>query len=151
MADSFKKIRVAATKENLETVTAFLDEILDEKDCPLKIRLQIDLALEEMYINIANYAYTPKTGEMELRVAFDEAERELTLVLIDSGIPYDPLAKKDPDVTLSAEKRKIGGLGIYLVKKTMDSMTYERRDGRNIVTMKKKFGGAYKEGGRESV
>ena len=151
MADIFKKIRVAATKENLETVTTFLDEILDEKDCPLKIRLQIDLALEEMYINIANYAYTPKTGEMELRVAFDEAERELTLVLIDSGIPYDPLAKKDPDVTLSAEKRKIGGLGIYLVKKTMDSMTYERRDGRNIVTMKKKFGGAYKEGGRESV
>jgi len=140
MADIFKKIRVAATKENLETVTAFLDEILDEKDCPLKFRLQVDLALEEMYINIANYAYTPKTGEMELRVAFDEAERELTLVLIDSGIPYDPLAKKDPDVTLSAEKRKIGGLGIYLVKKTMDSMTYERRDGRNIVTMKKKFG-----------
>ena len=140
MADIFKKIRVAATKENLETVTAFLDEILDEKDCPLKVRLQIDLALEEMYINIANYAYTPKIGEMELRVEFDEAERELTLVLIDSGIPYDPLAKKDPDVTLSAEKRKIGGLGIYLVKKTMDSMTYERRDGRNIVTMKKKFG-----------
>ena len=140
MADIFKKIRVAATKENLETVTAFLDEILDEKDCPLKIRLQIDLALEEMYINIANYAYTPKTGEMELRVEFDEAERELTLVLIDSGIPYDPLAKKDPDVTLSAEKRKIGGLGIYLVKKTMDSMMYESRDGRNSVTMKKKFG-----------
>ena len=140
MADIFKKIRVAATKENLETVTAFLDEILDEKDCPLKIRLQIDLALEEMYINIANYAYTPKIGEMELRVAFDEAGRELTMVLIDSGIPYDPLAKKDPDVTLSAEKRKIGGLGIYLVKKTMDSMTCERRDGRNVVTMKKKFG-----------
>ncbi len=140
MADIFKKIRVAATKENLETVTAFLDEILDEKDCPLKVRLQIDLALEEMYINIANYAYTPKIGEMELRVAFDEAGRELTMVLIDSGIPYDPLAKKDPDVTLSAEKRKIGGLGIYLVKKTMDSMMYERRDGRNIVTMKKKFG-----------
>jgi len=139
MADIFKKIRVAATKENLETVTAFLDEILDEKDCPLKVRLQIDLALEEMYINIANYAYTPKIGEMELRVAFDEAGRELTMVLIDSGIPYDPLAKKDPDVTLSAEKRKIGGLGIYLVKKTMDSMMYERRDGRNIVTMKKKF------------
>ena len=140
MADIFKKIRVAATKENLETVTAFLDEILDEKDCPLKVRLQIDLALEEMYINIANYAYTPKIGEMELRVAFDEAGRELTMVLIDSGIPYDPLAKKDPDVTLSADKRKIGGRGIYLVKKTMDSMMYERRDGRNIVTMKKKFG-----------
>ena len=140
MADIFKKISVAATKENLETVTAFLDEILDEKDCPLKVRLQIDLALEEMYINIANYAYTPKIGEMELRVAFDEAGRELTMVLIDSGIPYDPLAKKDPDVTLSADKRKIGGLGIYLVKKTMDSMMYERRDGRNIVTMKKKFG-----------
>ena len=139
MADIFKKIRVAATKENLETVTAFLDEILDEKDCPLKIRLQIDLALEEMYINIANYAYTPKIGEMELRVAFDEAGRELTMVLIDSGIPYDPLAKKDPDVTLSAEKRKIGGLGIFLVRKTMDEIRYRREDGKNILCIRKRI------------
>ena len=137
MADIFKKIRVAATKENLETVTAFLDEILDEKDCPLKIRLQIDLALEEMYINIANYAYTPKTGEMELRVEFDEAERELTLVLIDSGIPYDPLAKADPDVTLPAEERQIGGLGIYMVKKSMDEVKYRYEDGKNILTIRK--------------
>ena len=137
MADIFKKIRVAATKENLETVTAFLDEILDEKDCPLKVRLQIDLALEEMYINIANYAYTPKIGEMELRVAFDEAGRELTMVLIDSGIPYDPLAKKDPDVTLSAEEREIGGLGIFMTKKTMDSVDYEYKNGQNILRLKK--------------
>lgn len=139
MSNIFKKIRVKATRDNLETVTEFLDEILEEKNCPGKIRLQIDLALEEMFINIVNYAYMPDTGDMELHVSFDEAERELTMVLVDSGIPYDPLAKKDPDVTLSAEKRKIGGLGIFLVKKTMDSMSYERRDGLNILTMKKKF------------
>ena len=139
MADIFKKIRVAATKENLETVTAFLDEILDEKDCPLKVRLQIDLALEEMYINIANYAYTPKIGEMELRVAFDEAGRELTMVLIDSGIPYDPLKTAEPDISLPAEKRRIGGLGIFLVRRTMDDVSYVRKDGRNILTIRKKI------------
>ncbi len=139
MSGLLKKIRVAATRENLEKVTAFVESLLDERDCPMKARMQISLALEEMYINIANYAYAPAVGEMELHAEFDEAGKELTLTLVDEGIPYDPLAKEDPDVTLSAEQRKIGGLGIYLVKKTMDTITYERRDGKNILTMKKKF------------
>ncbi len=139
MADTKQKLRVTATKENLEAVTAFLDALLESRSCPPKMRLQIDLALEEMYINIANYAYAPETGEMELQVEFNKDGNEVTLILIDQGIPYDPLAKKDPDVTLPADKRKIGGLGIYLVKKTMDSMAYLRQEGRNILTMKKKF------------
>ena len=139
MEDKMQKLKVAATRENLEVVTAFLDELLDTADCPLKTRLQIDLALEEMYINIANYAYAPDTGDMELLAGFSEDGKEVTLILKDRGIPYDPLAKEDPDVSLPADKRKIGGLGIFLVKKTMDSMEYVRQDGYNIVTMRKRF------------
>lgn len=139
MEEKMQKLKVAATKENLEVVTAFLDRLLDESDCPLKTRLQIDLALEEMYINIANYAYAPKTGDMELQAGLSEDGTEVILILKDQGIPYDPLAKADPDVSLPADKRKIGGLGIFLVKKTMDSMSYVRQDGFNIVTMKKRF------------
>lgn len=139
MEEKMQKLKVAATKENLEVVTAFLDQLLDESDCPLKTRLQIDLALEEMYINIANYAYAPKTGDMELLAGFNDDRTEVILILKDQGIPYDPLAKADPDVSLPANKRKIGGLGIFLVKKTMDSMSYVRQDGYNIVTMKKRF------------
>jgi len=95
--------------------------------------------LEEMYINIANYAYAPGTGDMELQAGFNDEGNEVILILKDQGIPYDPLAKADPDVSLPADKRKIGGLGIFLVKKTMDSMSYVRQDGYNIVTMTKRF------------
>ena len=139
MEEKMQKLKVAATKESLEVVTAFLDQVLDMSDCPLKTRLQIDLALEEMYINIANYAYAPGTGDMELQAGFNDEGNEVILILKDQGIPYDPLAKADPDVSLPADKRKIGGLGIFLVKKTMDSMSYVRQDGYNIVTMTKRF------------
>lgn len=139
MEEKMQKLKVAATKENLEVVTAFLDQVLDMSDCPLKTRLQIDLALEEMYINIANYAYAPGTGDMELQAGFNDEGNEVILILKDQGIPYDPLAKADPDVSLPADKRKIGGLGIFLVKKTMDSMAYVRQDGSNILTMTKKL------------
>ena len=139
MADIFKKIRVAATKENLETVTAFLDEILDEKDCPLKIRLQIDLALEEMYINIANYAYKPDVGPATVRVEVEEAPLAVIITFIDHGRPFDPLGVSDPDTTLKADERKIGGLGVFLVKKTMDELSYEYIDGKNILRIRKKL------------
>ncbi len=76
---------------------------------------------------------------MELQAGFSDDGTEVILILKDRGVPYDPLAKADPDVSLPADKRKIGGLGIFLVKKTMDSMSYVRKDGYNIVTMKKRF------------
>ena len=139
MEEKMQKLKVSATKENLEVVTAFIDQLLDSRDCPMKTRLQIDLALEEMYINIVNYAYAPDTGDMELQAGFSDDGTEVILVLKDQGIPYDPLAKADPDVSLPADRRKIGGLGIFLVKKTMDSMTYVRQDGSNILTMTKKL------------
>ena len=130
-------LTVPAKPERLDEVTAFVDEFLEEKGCPLKVQMQIDLALEEIFINIASYAYGG--GEGDAGIAASEEDGEVTLVFSDTGAPYDPLAKPDPDVTLSADERPIGGLGIFLVKKTMDCVSYARKDGKNILTVKKRI------------
>ena len=130
-------LTVDATIENLAAVTEFVDSFLEENDCPMKTQMQIDLALEEAYVNIANYAYGNETGKAEIGIS--KNGDEVTIVLKDGGIPYNPLEKKDPDTTLSAEEREIGGLGVFLVKKNMDSVFYEYRDGKNIFTMTKKI------------
>ncbi|MBR4416718.1 MAG: ATP-binding protein, partial [Victivallales bacterium] len=96
---------------------------------------QIDVALEEVFVNIAHYAYAPETGTATVRVK--KGQGRVTVTLIDSGRPYDPLKKTDPDVTLPAEDRQIGGLGIFMVKKTMDEITYQYKNGQNILTIKK--------------
>ena len=106
---------------------------------PLKIRMKIDLAIDELIANVANYAYASGKGEVTVRFAFDEADRMVSITFIDEGVPYDPLKKRDPDVTLSAAERQIGGLGIFLVKKTMDSMEYKRENDCNILTIYKKI------------
>ena len=126
-----------ATKDNLPRAMAFIDEHLESVDCPMKEKMQIDVAVEEIFINIANYAYDPGKGKVTIRVEAQEGEAEITF--IDSGIPYDPLAREDPDVTLPAEERQIGGLGIFMVKNTMDGMSYENKDGKNILTLTKKW------------
>ena len=99
--------------------------------------MQIGLAGEEIFVNIANYAYSPQEGPATVRVQTDSEKSTVDITFIDHGVPYDPLAKQDPDVTLSAEQRAIGGLGIFMVKKSMDDVTYEYRDGHNILTIKK--------------
>lgn len=131
------EIDVEADRANLPDVLAFVDERLEAAGCPMGPQMQIDLAVEEIFVNIANYAYHPEKGNAILRVEVSEAPVQVTLTFLDSGKPYDPLAKEDPDVTLSAEDRKIGGLGIFLVKQTMDDVTYEYKDGQNILTLKK--------------
>ena len=130
-----KTIELDATIENLDEIIAFADAFLEEKGCDMKSCMKIELALEEAYVNIANYAYGDKTGKARLDVSTDG--NEFTFVLSDSGVPYNPLEKEDPDVTLSAEERQIGGLGVFLVKKNMDFVSYDYKDGRNILTMKK--------------
>ncbi len=95
------------------------------------------LAVDEIFCNIASYAYAPGTGDAVIEVDYDKEERSFSIVFKDRGVRYDPLAKDDPDVTLSADQRKIGGLGIFLVKKSMDDMYYEYRDGMNILHLKK--------------
>ena len=132
-----KSLVVDATDENLEKVLAFVDSQLEALDCPMKTQIQIDVAVEELFVNIAHYAYAPETGTATVRMRTQPEPKAAIITFLDRGIPYDPLAKPDPDVTLPAEKRQIGGLGIYMVKKSMDDMRYEYREGQNILTIVK--------------
>ena len=132
-----KELNIAATVENIEVVTDFVNEQLEALDCPMKAQMQIDIAIDELFGNIAHYAYNPEVGDATVRVEVSEDPLAVVITFIDNGVPYDPLAKEDPDTTLSAEERKIGGLGIYMVKKFMDDIIYEYKDGQNILTIKK--------------
>ena len=132
-----KELTIAATVENIGIVTDFVNEQLEALDCPMKAQMQIDIAIDELFGNIAYYAYNPDIGEATVRVEVTEDPLAVVITFIDNGVPYDPLAKADPDTTLSAEEREIGGLGIYMVKKTMDDITYEYKDGQNILATKK--------------
>ena len=132
-----KELTIAATVENIEVVTDFVNQQLEELACPMKAQMQIDIAIDELFSNIAHYSYNPEIGQATVRVEVVENPLAVTITFIDNGIPYDPLAKKDPDLTLSAEERQIGGLGIYMVKKSMDEITYEYKDGQNILSIKK--------------
>lgn len=131
------ELTVAATIENIETVTEFVDRQLEMHDCPMKAQMQIDIAIDELFSNIARYAYTSGAGDVTVRVEFPDGPLAVIVTFIDSGIPYNPLERADPDTTLSAEEREIGGLGIYMVKKTMDEMTYQHKDGKNILSIRK--------------
>ena len=132
-----KELTIAAKIENIEAVTDFVNEQLEALDCPMKAQMQIDIAIDELFGNIAHYAYNPEVGNATVRVEVTEDPIAVVVTFIDKGVPYDPLAKTDPDTTLSAEEREIGGLGIFMVKKTMDEITYEYKDGQNILTIKK--------------
>ena len=134
-----KELTIAATVENIETVTDFVNEQLEALDCPMKAQMQIDIAIDELFSNIAHYAYNPDVGEATVRVEVTEDPLAVVITFIDKGVPYDPLAKADPDTTLSAEEREIGGLGIFITKKTMDTISYSYEDGRNILTKTKKI------------
>jgi len=134
-----KELTINATLENIPEVTAFVDEQLEALGCPMKAQMQIDIAIDELFGNIAHYAYNPDVGPATVRVEVQENPMAVVITFIDKGVPYDPLKKEDPDVTLSAEERDIGGLGIYMVKKSMDEVLYEYRDGQNILKIKKKL------------
>lgn len=132
-----KELTIDATIDNVAAVTTFVDEQLEKLDCPMKTQMQVDIAIDELFGNIANYAYNPEVGAATVRVEVTENPLAVVITFIDNGVPYDPLAKADPDVTLSAEEREIGGLGIYMVKKTMDDVSYEYKDGKNILKIRK--------------
>lgn len=132
-----KELTIEATTENIEAVTNFVNEQLESLDCSMKVQMQVDIAIDELFSNIAHYAYNPKTGSATVQVEVTEDPLAVVITFIDHGTPYDPLAKEDPNTKLSAEERQIGGLGIYMVKKTMDDVSYEYKDGRNILKIKK--------------
>ena len=128
-----------AKTESLSDVLGFVDQILDSYGCPMKIQMAVCVAIEEVFVNVAHYAYGEGQGEMNLGIGFDEENRAITFRMTDQGIPFDPLQKPDPDITLSAEEREIGGLGIFIAKKTMDSISYAYENGENVLTMIKKL------------
>lgn len=132
-----KELVIEARKTNLDAVLSFIDEQLGEAECSKKTRMTIDVAVEELFVNISSYAYDPKIGTAVVQVSVHNEPLSVEITFIDNGKPYDPLAKPDPDVTLDAEHRQIGGLGIFMVKKSMDDVQYEYKDGRNILTIKK--------------
>lgn len=131
------EMTIDATLENIAVVTDFVNEQLEQIECPMKAQIQIDVAIDELFGNIAHYAYSPETGPATVGVEVRENPMAVIITFMDHGIPYDPLEKEDPDVTLSLEERQIGGLGIYMVKKSMDEITYEYKDGQNILKIKK--------------
>ena len=134
-----EKLTIDAKIENLPSVTEFVIQALEEKNCSMKIIMQMELVIEELFVNIANYAYSPQVGTADIFRDFEGNPRALKLVFVDSGKPYDPLKHEDPDITLEAEEREIGGLGIFLVKKNVDEISYKYEDGKNILTVKKFF------------
>ena len=125
-----------------DSIPALMEQVgreLDALNCALKARKQINVALDELLSNIAYYAYAPGTGSMSVQMDYDESTETVSLSFIDSGAPYNPLEKADPDVTLAAEDRPIGGLGILMVKKKMDGMEYRRENNQNILTIRKRI------------
>ena len=136
---NMNKLTVEAMIENIPEVTAFVESKLEEIDCPPKIQNQIDIAIDELFSNIAKYAYTPDTGPATVKVEVEKDPLAVIITFIDHGQPYDPLTSENPNLSLPAEKREIGGLGIYLVKKTMDDIVYEYKNGQNILRIKKEI------------
>lgn len=132
-----KKLSVDARVDVLDDVLAFVDSVLEENDCPMKVSMQIDVAVEEVFVNIASYAYSDGTGKADISIEVEDDPKKIVIEFSDNGMPFDPLAKEDPDVTLSAEERQIGGLGIYMVKRSMDDVKYRYENGCNILTISK--------------
>lgn len=130
-------LQIKALVNNLPSVLSFIDKKLEENGCPPRVICQIDTVAEEIFVNIANYAYAPETGSMS--VGIECSNKAAVLTFTDQGTAYDPFIRSDPDVTLSAKDRSIGGLGVFMVKKMTDEFSYRRENGSNILTIKKTF------------
>ena len=131
------ELETEAVNENLQQVISFIEQHLDETGCQPKTKMQISVAAEEIFVNIANYAYAPERGKATVRVEVSEDPITVTITFIDNGKPFDPTKNAEPNVSLPAEERDIGGLGILMTKKMMDDVVYEYSEGRNILTLKK--------------
>ena len=126
-----------ARTDALADALGFVEEMLESFDCPMKTQIALTVAIEEVFVNVARYAYGDGEGDVTLDIGYDEGSRSITFCMTDSGVPFDPLKKPDPDITLSAAERELGGLGIFIARKTMDTVTYAYENGRNKLTMSK--------------
>ena len=136
--EGWQTLTVLALPGNLARVQEFVGDAAGD-GCSMKLRMQLDLAVEEIFINICSYAYAPDVGDAEIRVRSLEEPAAVVVVFSDGGVPYNPLEKEDPDVTVLASERQVGGLGIFLTKQVMDELRYEYRDGKNLLTLVKRL------------
>ena len=134
-----KSLTVPAKSEYVEEINAFVDAELEACDCPMLTQAEIELAIEEIFVNISSYAYHPIEGEAEVRCEVLEDPLHVVVQFLDGGKPYDPLARGEADTSKEAILARVGGLGIHLVKKTMDDVSYAYEDGKNILTILKHF------------
>jgi anti-sigma regulatory factor (Ser/Thr protein kinase) len=125
--------------ESLSDVIGFVEQTLEGLECPMKIQTAVCVAIEEIFVNVAHYAYGGGDGDIIFGIGFDADTRNVTFRMTDKGTPFNPLNKPDPDITLAAEDREVGGLGIFITKKTMDTVDYVYENGENILTMIKKI------------
>ena len=131
-----KEIKIKNHVEELEKVNQFVEEICEELGLDMELQMNLNLVLEEMVSNVIFYAY-PKGTPEEIELAAESDGKELTFVLSDSGIEFDPTAKEDADPDVNPMDRDIGGMGIYIVKNIMNKVTYQRLEGKNLLTMQK--------------
>ena len=141
-----KEMITLASVDNLSEVLAFIEEYLEGTKCPPKTAMQLAIAVEEIFVNVASYAYNESDLPKDERIAKIRIEDSdingkpgVTISISDHGMAYNPLEKEDPDTTLSAEERQIGGLGIYMVKQSMDHTGYVRSNDTNMFIMEKSF------------
>jgi len=132
-----KSLIVTAQEDNLEEVTAFVDEELKAFGCSKKIQMQIEIAIEEIFANIIHYAYHPELGDAEIRCEVLGDPLRVVIQFLDHGRPFNPLEKEDADTSVEALEQREGGLGIFLVKNNMDGVSYRYEDGSNILTVEK--------------
>jgi anti-sigma regulatory factor (Ser/Thr protein kinase) len=138
--DTYVETKIFPAKtEALTDVLAFTEQILENNECSMKLQMAICVAIEEVFVNVAHYAYGDKEGDVKFTITFDKKTRDITFQMADKGIQFNPLDKPEPDITLSAEEREIGGLGIFITKKTMDKVKYAYENGENVLTMTKKI------------
>ena len=132
-----EELVIEAVVDNLDEVNLFVHKFIEQFEVSKRTLMQLDLIVEEIFVNVASYAYAPNTGSVKILIEAKEEPLTVSLTFIDSGVPYNPLEKSDPDVNLSADDRQIGGLGIFLTKNFVDNISYQFLDGRNILKIEK--------------
>lgn len=135
-----KNLTIDATIKNMDPVLDFVNRELEAINCPIADSISIAIAVEELFVNITHYAYNPEVGQAQIICEVEDDPTTVIITLLDGGKPYNPLQRDDPDITLSAEQRDMGGLGIFMVKQSMDNVNYEYKDGKNIITIRKECG-----------
>ena len=135
--DDIYNLSIPATIDSLEEVLNFVNGFIQEIGVSPKIEMQLDIAVEELFVNIAHYAYKKDIGNADISLQITNDPKAITIEFRDSGKPFNPLEREDPDTSLSAEKRNIGGLGIFMAKKSVDEIAYRRENDQNILTIRK--------------